>query len=222
VRREKVAQHTLFNRGAFGDLQLKGRCAYASNRDGAAGGDAALTSGIIVFDMKQPSIMKVVPASGDTVVVGTAPSEDVLQTSTNKWGEQTTAAVPVNPNGKILRTPAALEAYSGLELAGNIMVAGYKDNKMVDVYDVSDCLNPVVLNAELSGPRRPPRRLAHARLQDLVRRPVRHRGQGRWPEARHGRQLPLGQGLGQLHRSTRTASTCTSPAWTTRRTRRRC
>jgi len=152
----KVAQHTLFNRGAFGDLQIKasgsGRCAYASNRDGAAGGDAALTSGIIVFDMKQPSKMEVVPASGDTVVVGTAPSEDVLQTSTNKWGEQTTTAVPVNPNGKILRTPAALEAYSGLELSGNIMVAGYKDNKMVDIYDVSDCLHPVVLNASYQAP----------------------------------------------------------------------
>ncbi|NUZ07358.1 hypothetical protein [Piscinibacter koreensis] len=152
----KVAQHNLFNRGAFGDLQIKssatGRCAYASNRDGAAGGDAALTSGIIVFDMKTPSKMQIVPASGDTVVVGTAPSEDVAQTSTNKWGEQTTTAMPVNPNGKILRTPAALEAYSGLELSGNIMVAGYKDNKMVDVYDVSDCLHPVVLNARYQAP----------------------------------------------------------------------
>lgn len=147
----KVAQHNLFNRGAFGDLQFKvsgnSRCAYASNRDGAAGSDAALTSGIIVFDVSQPSNMRVVPASGDTTVVGTAPSAIVTATSTNKWGEQTTAAVPVNPNGKILRTPAALEAYSGLELAGNILVAGYKDNKMVDVYDVSDCMNPVVLNA---------------------------------------------------------------------------
>lgn len=152
----KVAQHTLFNRGAFGDLQIKAngsvRCAYASNRDRAAGGDAALTSGIIVFDMKKPSKMEVVPASGDTVVVGTAPSEEVLKTSTNKWGEETTTAVPVNPNGKILRTPAALEAYSGLELAGNIMVAGYKDNKMVDVYDVSDCLHPVPLNASYQAP----------------------------------------------------------------------
>lgn len=148
----KVAQHALFNRGAFGDLQIKSngpvRCAYASNRNGAAGGDAALTSGIIVFDVKTPSKMDVVPASGDTVVVGTAPSESVLATSTNKFGEQ----VPVNPNGKILRTPAALEAYSGLELAGNIMVAGYKDNKMVDVYDVSDCLHPVVLNANYQAP----------------------------------------------------------------------
>jgi hypothetical protein len=151
----KVAQHTLFNRGAFGDLQFKvsgsSRCAYASNRDGAAGGDAALTSGIIVFDVSQPSLMKVVPASGDTTIVGTAPSASVT-TSTNKWGEQTTAATPVNPNGKILRTPAAIEAYSGLELVGNIMVAGYKDNKMVDVYDVSDCLNPVPLNADYVAP----------------------------------------------------------------------
>ena len=147
----KVAQHTLYNRGAFGDLQIKSdgktRCAYASNRDGAAGGDAALTSGIIVFDMKTPTRMQVVPASGDTTVVGTAPSASVPATSTNKWGEETTAAVPINPYGKILRTPAALEAYSGFELAGNIMVAGYKDNKMVDVYDVSDCLRPVPLNA---------------------------------------------------------------------------
>lgn len=146
----KVAQHTLFNRGAFGDLQFKvsgsTRCAYASNRDGASGGDAALTTGIIVFDVSQPSIMQVVPASGDTTIVGTAPSASVT-TSTNKWGEQTTAGTPVNPNGKILRTPAAIEAYSGLELAGNIMVAGYKDNRFVDVYDVSDCLNPVPLNA---------------------------------------------------------------------------
>jgi hypothetical protein len=154
----KVAQHTLFNRGAFGDLQIKAnangsvRCAYASNRDGAAGGDAALTSGIIVFDMKKPSKMEVVPASGDTVVVGTAPSEEVAKTSTNKWGEETTSATPVNPNGKILRTPAALEAYSGLELSGNIMVAGYKDNKMVDIYDVSDCLHPVPLNVSYVAP----------------------------------------------------------------------
>jgi len=148
----KVAQHALFNRGAFGDLQIKAngsvRCAYASNRDGAAGGDAALTSGIIVFDVKKPSKMEVAPASGDTVVTGTAPSASVLATNTNKWGEQ----VPVNPNGKILRTPAALEAYSGLELAGNIMVASYKDNKMLDVYDVSDCLHPVVLNASYQAP----------------------------------------------------------------------
>lgn len=148
---KKIAQHTLFGRGAFGDLQIKAdgkvRCAYASNRNGAAGGDAALTSGIIVFDMKTPTKMQVVPASGDTTVVGTAPSESVT-TSTNKWGEETTAATPVNPNGKILRTPAAIEAYSGLELAGDIMVAGYKDNKMVDVYDVSDCLHPVPLNAD--------------------------------------------------------------------------
>jgi len=148
----KVAQHTLFGRGAFGDLQIKtnpngSRCAYASNRDGAAGSDTALTSGIIVFDVKTPTIMRVVPASGDTTVVGTAPSAIVNPTSTNKWGEQTTAAVPVNPNGKILRTPAALEGYSGFELAGNTMVVGYKDNKHVDVYDVSDCLNPVPLNA---------------------------------------------------------------------------
>jgi hypothetical protein len=146
----RVAQHTLFGRGAFGDLQIKAdgatRCAYASNRDGAAGGDAALTTGIIVFDMRTPSKMQVVPASGDTTIVGTAPSATV-KTSTNKWGEETTAANPVNPNGKILRTPAALEAYSGFELAGNIMVAGYKDNKFVDVYDVSDCLHPVPLNA---------------------------------------------------------------------------
>lgn len=153
---KKVAQHALYNRGAFGDLQIKSngstRCAYASNRDGAAGGDAALTSGIIVFNMKQPSKMEVVPASGDTVVVGTAPSEEVLVTSTNKWGEETTPAIPINPYGKILRTPAALEAYSGLELAGNIMVAGYKDNRMVDIYDVSDCLNPVVLNANYQAP----------------------------------------------------------------------
>ncbi|MFT3820192.1 MAG: hypothetical protein QM750_21695 [Rubrivivax sp.] len=151
----KVAQHTLFNRGAFGDLQFKVsgslRCAFASNRDGAAGGDAALTTGIIVFDVSQPSKMQVVPASGDTTIVGTAPSASVT-TSTNKWGEQTTAATPVNPNGKILRTPAAIEAYSGLELAGNIMVAGYKDNKFVDVYDVSDCLNPVPLNANYQAP----------------------------------------------------------------------
>ena len=152
----KVAQHTLFNRGAFGDVQIKAngrtRCAYASNRDRAAGGDAALTSGIIVFDMKTPSKMVVAPASGDTTVVGTAPSEEVLATSTNRWGEETTGTTPVNPNGKILRTPAALEAYSGLELAGNLMVAGYKDNKMVDVYDVSDCLHPVPLNASYLAP----------------------------------------------------------------------
>jgi len=148
---KQVAQHTLFGRGAFGDLQIKtsgsSRCAYASNRDGALGNDNALTSGIIVFDVKTPSKMQVVPASGDTQIVGTAPSAIVTATSTNKWGEETTAAVPVNPNGKILRTPAALEAYSGLELAGNIMVAGYKDNKYVDIYDVSDCLHPVPLNA---------------------------------------------------------------------------
>ena len=146
----KVAQNTLFGRGAFGDLQIKNtgssRCAYASNRDGPQGGDAALTSGIIVFDVKTPTKMLVVPASGDTTIVGTAPSATV-KTSTNKWGEETTAAVPVNPNGKILRTPAAIEAYSGFELAGNTMVAGYKDNKFVDVYDVSDCMNPVPLNA---------------------------------------------------------------------------
>lgn len=146
----KIAQHTLFGRGAFGDLQIKtsgsSRCAYASNRDGALGGDAALTSGIIVFDVKTPSKMLVVPASGDTTVVGTAPSASI-KTSTNKWGEETTAANPVNPNGKILRTPAAIEAYSGLELAGTTMVAGYKDNRMVDVYDVSDCLHPVPLSA---------------------------------------------------------------------------
>lgn len=148
----KVAQHTLFGRGAFGDLQIKtnangvGRCAYASNRDGAAGGDAALTSGIIVFDMKTPSRMQVVPASGDTAIVGTAPSGSLLSTSTNMWGEETSATNPVNPNGKILRTPAALEAYSGLELVGDLLVAGYKDNKMVDIYDVSNCLEPVPLN----------------------------------------------------------------------------
>jgi hypothetical protein len=147
----KVAQHTLFGRGAFGDVEIKtsgsSRCAYASNRDGAAGSDTALTSGIIVFDMKTPTIMQVVPASGDTTVVSTAPSPIVATTSTNKWGEQTTAAVPVNPNGKILRTPAGLEAYSGMHIAGNTLVAGYKDNKFVTVFDVSDCLHPVALNA---------------------------------------------------------------------------
>jgi hypothetical protein len=151
-----VAQHTLFGRGAFGDLQITAnpgkngrnteRCAYASNRDGAAGGDAALTSGIIVFNMKTPTKMQVVPASGDTTVVSTARSATVTATSTNKWGEETRNG-SVNPNGKILRTPASLEAYSGFELYGNLMVAGYKDNVYVDVFDVSDCLNPVPLSA---------------------------------------------------------------------------
>jgi len=147
----KVAQHTLFGRGAFGDVEIKNdgttRCAYASNRDGAAGSDTALTSGIIVFNMKTPTTMQVVPASGDTTVVSTAPSPIVTTTSTNQWGEQTTAAVPVNPNGKILRTPAALEGYSGMHIQGNLLVAGYKDNRFVDVFDVSDCLHPVALSA---------------------------------------------------------------------------
>jgi hypothetical protein len=114
---KQVAQHTLFGRGAFGDLQIKtsgaSRCAYASNRDGALGSDAALTSGIIVFDVRTPSKMQVVPASGDTQVVGTAPSAILAATSTNKWGEETTAATPVNPNGQDPAHPGGARSVLG-------------------------------------------------------------------------------------------------------------
>ena len=117
----KVGQHVLFNRGSFGDLQLKDNCAYASMRDPSDLN--ALTTGTAVVDVSVPS-NPVIPA--DT-------------------------ANPPNPNGKILRTRAMIRAYSALELSGNIMVGAFKDfgpngTNPLDVYDVSDCLNPVALS----------------------------------------------------------------------------
>jgi hypothetical protein len=114
----KVGQHALFNRGSFGDVQLIGLCAYASMRDPSV--LTALTTGTAVVDVRVPS-QPVIPPSAD------------------------------NPNGLILRTPAMIRAYSALELQGNIMVGAFKDfgptvggvaTNPLDVYDVSDCLNP--------------------------------------------------------------------------------
>ena len=117
----KVGQHVLFNRGSFGDLQLKDNCAYASMRDPSDLN--ALTTGTAVVDVSVPS-NPVIPA--DT-------------------------ANPPNPNGKILRTRAMIRAYSALELSGNILVGAFKDfgpggTNPLDVYDVTDCLNPVPLS----------------------------------------------------------------------------
>ncbi|RZS78073.1 hypothetical protein [Pigmentiphaga kullae] len=144
----KVAQHKLFDRGAFGDLQLKDRCAYASRRDGAKDAlgqpitDQKQYVGTIVFDMKTPTKMAVTP---DDDQVGHASFDP---------------AGP-NPYGKILRTPAMIRAYSALELQGNIMIGAYKDNgptvdgkvtNPLDVYDVSDCLHPVPLSTTYNTP----------------------------------------------------------------------
>ena len=114
----KVGQHALFDRGSFGDVQLIGLCAYASMRDPS--NLNALTTGTAVVDVRVPS-QPVIPPSAD------------------------------NPNGLILRTPAMIRAYSALELQGNILVGAFKDfgptvggvaTNPLDVYDVSDCLNP--------------------------------------------------------------------------------
>ena len=122
----KIAQHTLFNRGSFGDLQFKDHCVYASMRDPSDLN--ALTTGTVVLDVSVPSNMVVVPDTG---------------------------ANP-NPNGKILRTRAMIRAYSALELQGNLLVGAFKDfgpivngvaTNPLDLYDVSDCANPVLLSA---------------------------------------------------------------------------
>lgn len=140
----KVAQHKLFDRGAFGDLQLKDRCAYASRRDGTtdalrkAINDSVQYVGTIVFDMKTPTKMAV------------APDDDQV-------GHASFDPAGPNPYGKVLRTPAMIRAYSALELQGNIMVGAYKDNgpagtNPLDVYDVSDCLHPVPLSTTYNTP----------------------------------------------------------------------
>jgi len=144
----KVAQHKLFDRGAFGDLQLKDRCAYASRRDGTKDAlgqpitDQKQYVGTIVFDMKTPTKMVITP---DDDQVGHASFDP---------------AGP-NPYGKVLRTPAMIRAYSALELQGNIMIGAYKDNgptvdgkvtNPLDVYDVSDCLHPVPLSTTYNTP----------------------------------------------------------------------
>ena len=49
----KVAQHTLFDRGSFGDVQFIGRCAYASMRDPSDLN--APTTGTAVLDVTVPS-----------------------------------------------------------------------------------------------------------------------------------------------------------------------
>lgn len=121
----KVAQHLLFQRGSFGDVQFKDHCAYASMRDPSV--LTALTTGTVVLDARVPTNL-VIPA--DT-------------------------ATPPNPNGKILRSRAMIRAYSALELQGNILVGAYKDlgpvvngvqTNPLDIYDVSDCLNPIPLS----------------------------------------------------------------------------
>lgn len=121
----KVAQHTLFNRGSFGDLQHKDHCVYASMRDPSDLN--ALTTGTAVLDVSVPSNMAMVPD---------------------------TSATP-NPNGRILRTRAMIRAYSALELQGNLLVGAFKDfgptvngvaTNPLDIYDVSDCANPVLLS----------------------------------------------------------------------------
>lgn len=121
----KVAQHALFDRGSFGDVQFKDHCAYASMRDPSV--LTALTTGTAVIDARVPSNLVIPP---DT-------------------------ANPPNPNGKILRSRAMIRAYSALELQGNLLVGAYKDlgpvvggvqTNPLDVYDVSDCLNPVPLS----------------------------------------------------------------------------
>ena len=144
----KVAQHKLFQRGAFGDLQIKDRCAYASRRDGARDAlgqpitDEKQYVGTVVFDMKTPTKMVITP---DDDQVGHASFDP---------------AGP-NPYGKVLRTPAMIRAYSALELQGNIMIGAYKDNgptvagkvtNPLDVYDVSDCLHPVPLSTTYNTP----------------------------------------------------------------------
>ena len=111
----KVAQHALFDRGSFGDMQLKGQCVYASMRDPS--NLNALTTGTAVLDARVPASLVIPP---DT-------------------------ANPPNPNGKILRTRAMIRAYSALELSGNLLVGAFKDfgptvngvaTNPLDVYDV--------------------------------------------------------------------------------------
>ena len=118
----KVAQHALFDRGSFGDLQLKGQCVYASMRDPS--NLNALTTGTAVLDARVQSNLTFPPD-------------------------------PTNPNGRILRTRAMIRAYSALELSGNLLVGAFKDfgptvngvaTNPLDVYDVTDCLNPVLLS----------------------------------------------------------------------------
>src|SRR4029450_2767459 len=87
----------LFNRGSFGDLQIKDGCAYASMRDPSDLN--ALTTGTAVLATRVPSAMHVMPDD----------------------------AVPPNPNGKILRTRAMIRAYSAFEIQGNLMVGAFKD-----------------------------------------------------------------------------------------------
>jgi hypothetical protein len=140
----KVAQHKLFDRGAFGDLQIKERCAYASRRDGTTDAfkkpinDSVQYVGTVVFDMKTPTNMAVM-------------------TDDDKVGHASFDPAGPNPYGKILRTPAMIRAYSALELQGNILVGAYKDNgpsgtNPLDVYDVSDCLHPVPLSTTYNTP----------------------------------------------------------------------
>src|SRR4029453_5022389 len=70
----KVAQHALFDRGSYGETQIKDNCAYASMRDPS--NLNALTTGLVVLDARTPGNL-VIPA--DT-------------------------ANPPNPKGRMLRT----------------------------------------------------------------------------------------------------------------------
>ncbi len=152
-RAQGRAEHAVQGRGHSATCRSRPagstRCAYASNRDGAAGDAAAdhRHHRVRHEDADEDAGRSRERRHHGRRHRAVGQRQEKKTTSTNKWGEETTAATPVNPNGKILRAPAALEAYSGLELSGDLLVAGYKDNKMVDVYDVSDCLHPVPLNA---------------------------------------------------------------------------
>ncbi len=87
----------------------------------------ALTTGLVVLDARVPSDLVIPP---DT-------------------------ASPPNPNGRIIRSRAMIRAYSALELSGNLLVGAFKDlgpvvagvqTNPLDIYDISDCLNPVALS----------------------------------------------------------------------------
>jgi len=106
-------------------VQIKDNCAYASMRDPS--NLNALTTGLVVLDARVPSDL-VIPA--DT-------------------------ANPPNPNGRIIRSRAMIRAYSALEISGNLLVGAFKDlgpvvagvqTNPLDIYDISDCLNPVALS----------------------------------------------------------------------------
>ena len=176
----KVAQHNLFDRGSFGDLQLKGDCVYASMRDPS--NLNALTTGTAVLDARVPANLVVTP---DT-------------------------ANPPNPNGKILRTRGDDPGLLGARAAGQPpgrRVQGLRAHRQRRRDQPARRLRRVGLPEpgaavdHVRHRRRQPRRLAHARRQDLLRHPVRRRARSLRPGERadpqpgahrHARDRPVG------------------------------